>query len=36
MAWEGNTSRVCKCNDFNVYGVSSGDSDMYRMTSQFS
>ncbi len=21
MAWEGNRSRLCKCNDFNVYGL---------------
>jgi hypothetical protein len=21
MAWEGYRSRVCKCNDFNVYGI---------------
>ncbi len=21
MAWEGYRSRLCKCNDFNVYGL---------------
>ena len=25
MAWEGYTSRVCKCNDFNVNGVFARD-----------